>query len=50
MADFFAVLSEWCNEAEKPIVLMIDEVDNASNNQIFLDFLALLRQYYLKKK
>jgi hypothetical protein len=49
MADFFAVLSEWCNEAEKPIVLMIDEVDNASNNQIFLDFLALLRQYYLKR-
>ena len=26
---------------------MIDEVDSASNNQVFLDFLAQLRGYYL---
>jgi hypothetical protein len=49
MADLFAVLSDWCDESEKPIILIIDEVDNASNNQIFLDFLALLRQYYLQR-
>ena len=28
---------------------MIDEVDQASNNQVFLDFLAQLRFYYLKR-
>ena len=49
MADLFVCLSEWCMEAEKKIVLMIDEVDQASNNQVFLDFLAQLRFYYLKR-
>lgn len=49
MGDLFGILSEWCDEAEKPIVLMIDEVDSASNNQVFLDFLAQLRGYYLKR-
>lgn len=47
MADLFMVLSEWCEETELPIVLIIDEVDSASNNQVFLDFLAQLRGYYL---
>lgn len=28
---------------------MIDEVDSASNNQVFIDFLAQLRGYYLKR-
>lgn len=28
---------------------MIDEVDNASNNQVFIDFLAQLRKYYLAR-
>lgn len=35
-------------EASQPVVLMIDEVDSASNNQGFIDFLAMLRGYYLK--
>jgi hypothetical protein len=47
--DLFSVLSDWCDEAEKPIILIIDEVDNASNNQVFLDFLAQLRGYYLER-
>ena len=34
---------------DKKIVLMIDEVDTSSNNQLFLDFLALLRDKYLKR-
>lgn len=33
----------------KPIVLMIDEVDSASNHQVFLDFLAQLRGCYLDR-
>lgn len=49
MADLFACISEWCMESEKAVVLLIDEVDQASNNQVFLDFLAQLRLYYLKR-
>lgn len=41
------MLTDWCRESERPIVLMIDEVDTATNNQIFLDFLAQLRAAYL---
>ena len=48
-ADLFVILSEWCEISSKPIVLMIDEVDSASNNQVFLDFLAQLRGYYLER-
>ena len=48
-ADLFVTLSEWCAISSKPIVLMIDEVDSASNNQVFLDFLAQLRGYYLER-
>ena len=43
----FEELSEFCASAPKPVVLLIDEVDSASNNQVFLDFLALLRGYYI---
>ena len=49
LADLFGILIEWCEISEKPIVLMIDEVDGASNNQVFLDFLAQLRGYYLNR-
>lgn len=49
MADLFSCISEWCMESERPVVLLIDEVDSASNNQIFLDFLAQLRRYYLNR-
>lgn len=47
--DLFIRLSELCGSAKKPVVLMIDEVDNASNNQVFFDFLAQLRGYYLNR-
>lgn len=46
---FFA-LSKICEAAEKPVVMMIDEVDNASNHQVFIDFLAMLRGYYLDRE
>ena len=48
-ADLFVTLSEWFEMSSKPIVLMIDEVDSASNNQVFLDFLAQLRGHYLER-
>ncbi len=47
MAEMFECLSNWCEQSEKPVVLIIDEVDTASNNQVFLDFLAQIRAYYL---
>lgn len=46
----FKVFSRWCEISRKPIVLIIDEVDSASNNQVFLDFLAQLRGYYLTRE
>lgn len=49
LVELFEYLSEICGESDKPVVLMIDEVDSASNNQVFLDFLAQLRGYYLKR-
>lgn len=49
LSQLFRVLSKWCAESAKPIVLMIDEVDAATNNQVFLDFLAQLRGYYIKR-
>lgn len=39
-----------CMNSDKQIVLMIDEVDKASNNQVFLDFLSVLRNMYLSRR
>lgn len=50
LKDLFEGLSQLCETAAKPVVLMIDEVDSASNNQIFIDFLAQLRGYYLHRQ
>ena len=50
MDDLFRVFRNWFKEAMKPIVLIIDEVDTATNNQVFLDFLAQLRSLYLKRE
>ena len=50
MDTMFERLSKMCKISQKPIVLMIDEVDSASNNQVFIDFLAQLRGYYLDRE
>ena len=47
--DLFGYLSQICEAAEQPIVMMIDEVDSAANYQVFLDFLAQLRGYYIDR-
>ena len=49
MDDLFRIFSRWCGDSDKPIVLMIDEVDAATNNQVFLDFLAQLRNSYINR-
>ncbi|MCC8105801.1 MAG: AAA-like domain-containing protein [Clostridiales bacterium] len=45
----FKVIKTWCGKLEREPVLIIDEVDTATNNQVFIDFLAQLRAYYLKR-
>ena len=50
LTELFEGLSEVCGAARKKVVLMIDEVDQASNNQVFLDFLGQLREYYLGRE
>lgn len=47
--ELFFTLQQWCEISEKPLVLFIDEVDSATNNQVFLDFLALLRNGYIAR-
>lgn len=49
LPELFDDLCEICGATDKPIVLMIDEVDSATNNQVFLDFLAQLRAYYINR-
>ncbi|MDE6053995.1 MAG: ATP-binding protein, partial [Lachnospiraceae bacterium] len=49
LADLFDCFNDWCAQSERPVVLLIDEVDTAANNQVFLDFLAQLRACYLDR-
>ena len=50
LLELFECLVNLCGCSEKPVVLIIDEVDSASNDQVFLDFLAQLRNYYLERE
>lgn len=49
LAVLFRCLSRWCGISPKKLVLLIDEVDSASNYPVFLDFLSQLRGYYLAR-
>ncbi|MCD8019706.1 MAG: AAA-like domain-containing protein [Clostridiales bacterium] len=49
MDELFFLLGDWCEQSEKPNVLLIDEIDTASNYSIFLDFLAQLRAAYISR-
>lgn len=46
LGEMFDVFSEWCELSDRGIILIIDEVDSATNNQVFLDFLSQLRDGY----
>ncbi len=41
-------ITDIISELDKKVILFIDEVDQASNNKLFLDFLAMLREKYLE--
>lgn len=49
LVELFQYLSDICKIADRPMVLMIDEIDSAANNQVFLDFLAQLRGHYIDR-
>lgn len=49
LRPLFKGLKAICAVSDKPVVLMIDEVDSATNNQVFLDFLAQLRAQYIMR-
>ena len=42
-------ITELCMSCGRDVILMIDEVDKSSDNQIFLSFLGLLREKYLEQ-
>lgn len=48
--DLGSHITELCQCADKEMILMIDEVDKNSDNQIFLSFLGLLRNKYLAQQ
>ena len=49
LSRLFPYIHDLCESADKEIVVIIDEVDSATNNQVFLDFLAQLRSDYLER-
>lgn len=42
-------ITNLCANSRQDIILLIDEVDKASNNQVFLNFLGMLRSKYLDR-
>ncbi|WP_035571189.1 AAA-like domain-containing protein [Halonatronum saccharophilum] len=44
------LISKIVKNDKRKVVLMIDEVDKSSDNQLFLDFLGILRSKYLSAK
>ena len=49
MDDLLRILKRWIKKNDVPIVLMVDEIDSVANNQVFLDFLAQLRDGYISR-
>ncbi|OGO85216.1 MAG: hypothetical protein A2Y22_01500 [Clostridiales bacterium GWD2_32_59] len=47
--DLSNAITELCLNSKKKIVLMIDEVDKSSDNQMFLHFIGMLRNKYLDR-
>ena len=47
MDDLGVAITNFCKTSPLPVLLTIDEVDKSSNNQVFLNFLGLLRNKYL---
>lgn len=49
LGDLSRLITLFIKNVNKDVVLIIDEVDKSSNNQLFLSFLGMLRNKYLLK-
>ena len=49
MKELSKVIVQFCQSVHKPVLLMIDEVDKSSDNQLFLNFIGMLRELYLMR-
>ncbi len=47
--DLSEAITKLVESFDKDVVLMIDEVDKAANNAVFLDFLGILRAKYIQR-
>ena len=47
LTEFKEIIIDLCSASDKPLVVFIDEVDQASNNDSFIKFLGLLRNMFL---
>lgn len=47
--DFADIVAELCNASSKPVVVLVDEVDQAGNSEGFIKFLGVLRNMYLNR-
>ena len=50
LSDLSDCITLMVGKANKKVVLLIDEVDKSSNNDLFIHFLAVLRNKYLERK
>lgn len=49
MEELSKVIVCFCKSVSRPVLLLIDEVDKSSDNQLFLNFIGMLRQLYLNR-
>jgi hypothetical protein len=50
LEDVSEGITEFIMNSDKKVILLIDEVDKSSNNQLFLSFLGMLRNKFLLSK
>ncbi len=50
LEELSEAITDLCSRTTKEIIVFIDEVDKSSNNQLFVSFLAVLRDKYLDRE
>ncbi len=50
LADLSDIITDFIEAVDQEVVLFIDEVDKSSNNQVFLNFLGVLRSKFLLRQ
>ena len=48
--ELYRTFRRWIANNNEPVVLIIDEVDKVTNNQVFIDFLGMLRDGYIARE